>query len=802
MASNEKTAEYAITADPSGFIAGMDKASSASKDAAKQIEGHFNALGGMFGKLTGSIGTLMGVLAGGAAFNSAIEATKLWSGEVGGLSKQLSISTREASAMNVALRHLGIDQAVVTSAVDKMIKSMVSNANAYDVLGIKTKDANGAWRSAGEILPEVADKLRAITNTTQQNIAGQQLFGKGWSEAKAILKLSSEEMENARAKVKELHLEVDPGKLKKYKEAMNDVKLVTTSLQVQMGSALMPTLTTVGQFMGQEGPAMAAVFGYALKGVALVAGSLWLGLKDMGEGIGALAAQAVALASGDLTLMRQMGKIRDEEAAKNEAQLQKFQNAILNPPEMKSSGSSGTGGPAAIDFDLDDSASDKAAKAASRMAAWEEQLAIDKDGFERSQQLAGTMQEFGRARERDYWKKIIDTTKMSGDEKIQANRKYLAIEHDLRKDSFDSEVAGEKAKLEEFQHNFQERSVIAGRIYTDLAVRYGADSKEARAALGDVNKEQRKLAEQVLATNKVITEANRNKALADVEFAQQDAEMQLNSRQISVARMLDLEQGFEAKRYQIKMQSLLEEEALLAASPDRNPTALAALHAQLEDLERQHQLRVQQIKGRATIEQNKGMRDMYSNMQSGLQSVIAGTLNGTMRLRDIFKNLFSVVAGAVVEMLAKTAAQWAMNFVLEKTLGKASAISQIMANAGVAGAAATASAAAIPVYGWAIAPEAGIAASAAAMSYLPMASARGGYDIPSGVNPITQLHEREMVLPQKQADAVRNMAEGGRSGGDVHLHVSAVDGASVKKLFNDHAPALASALRRQAGKFS
>ena len=193
---------------------------------------------------------------------------------------------------------------------------------------------------------------------------------------------------------------------------------------------------------------------------------------------------------------------------------------------------------------------------------------------------------------------------------------------------------------------------------------------------------------------------------------------------------------------------------------------------------------------------------MYSNMQSGLQSVIAGTLNGTMRLRDIFKNLFSVVAGAVVEMLAKTAAQWAMNFVLEKTLGKASAISQIMANAGVAGAAATASAAAIPVYGWAIAPEAGIAASAAAMSYLPMASARGGYDIPSGVNPITQLHEREMVLPQKQADAVRNMAEGGRSGGDVHLHVSAVDGASVKKLFNDHAPALASALRRQAGKFS
>ena len=43
-------------------------------------------------------------------------------------------------------------------------------------------------------------------------------------------------------------------------------------------------------------------------------------------------------------------------------------------------------------------------------------------------------------------------------------------------------------------------------------------------------------------------------------------------------------------------------------------------------------------------------------------------------------------------------------------------------------------------------------------------SARGGYDIPSGVNPMTQLHEEEMVLPKEQANAVRDMAQG-TSGG-------------------------------------
>jgi hypothetical protein len=45
------------------------------------------------------------------------------------------------------------------------------------------------------------------------------------------------------------------------------------------------------------------------------------------------------------------------------------------------------------------------------------------------------------------------------------------------------------------------------------------------------------------------------------------------------------------------------------------------------------------------------------------------------------------------------------------------------------------------------------------------ASAEGGYDIPSGTNPITQLHEREMVLPRAQADVIRGLASNGGGGG-------------------------------------
>ena len=53
-------------------------------------------------------------------------------------------------------------------------------------------------------------------------------------------------------------------------------------------------------------------------------------------------------------------------------------------------------------------------------------------------------------------------------------------------------------------------------------------------------------------------------------------------------------------------------------------------------------------------------------------------------------------------------------------------------------------------------------------------SAAGGYDVPAGENPVTQLHEKEMVLPAQYADVIRGLAgNGGTAGsGDIHIHTS------------------------------
>ena len=117
---------------------------------------------------------------------------------------------------------------------------------------------------------------------------------------------------------------------------------------------------------------------------------------------------------------------------------------------------------------------------------------------------------------------------------------------------------------------------------------------------------------------------------------------------------------------------------------------------------------------------------------------------------------------------------------------------QVTADAGTAAAGAYASAAATPWIGWLIAPGAAAEAEAAVLSF-----AEKGFDVPPGVNPITQLHQNEMVLPAPHADVIRRLGQqgggGGTSNNTLNMNVSALDSRSVADMFRSNPGLIASA---------
>ena len=104
----------------------------------------------------------------------------------------------------------------------------------------------------------------------------------------------------------------------------------------------------------------------------------------------------------------------------------------------------------------------------------------------------------------------------------------------------------------------------------------------------------------------------------------------------------------------------------------------------------------------------------------------------------------------------------------------------------------------IPVVGPFIAPAAAAATLAGVLALAgDLRSAAGGFDVPAGLNPITQLHAKEMVLPEEYANVIRGLQQqqqgGAKGGGDVHLHVHALDSSDVTRFMQKNKGAVASA---------
>jgi hypothetical protein len=197
--------------------------------------------------------------------------------------------------------------------------------------------------------------------------------------------------------------------------------------------------------------------------------------------------------------------------------------------------------------------------------------------------------------------------------------------------------------------------------------------------------------------------------------------------------------------------------------------------------------------------------------------MLQGTLTFSNAVKGLWASLRQMVAHVILQMVQEWIAHEIRKLLfssltkikevaLETTskvaaiaASKGAALAQIPAAAAVAAVNAMASVAAIPMVGWAMAPGVGAATFASAMSFMPAVAAEGGFDIPAGVFPVTQLHEREMVLPAPLAERVRDMTGGGGGGDTIHVNIGgihALDGASVERVLLDNQGPLAKAIQR------
>lgn len=265
-------------------------------------------------------------------------------------------------------------------------------------------------------------------------------------------------------------------------------------------------------------------------------------------------------------------------------------------------------------------------------------------------------------------------------------------------------------------------------------------------------------------------QGDRDIALTDLQIEEESAREKYAARETNLAQYVAQLRQFEDSKYAIQAKALADEIELANLDPTADPAKTAQLYASLEKLASQHNLAMEKINSYAADQGRKQWQNLFTSISEAFANSIQGMLNSTKGFTGALRGLFTSMTSAIAQSFVGMAAKNIATMIQQAAVGKGIKLQEIYANAKTAASGAFSAVAGIPYVGPFLAPAAAAAAFAGTMAF---ASAEAGYDIPGGVNPLVQTHAREMVLPAKQADVIRDMADGGGgAGGHLNLNLS------------------------------
>lgn len=763
-------------------------------DMKNQLTGHVDGMNGVLGGLkTGIAGVgaafagVAALLAGGAIFSGAIQAASDEAGEIKKLINSLGMTAEAASKMKIALELVGMSAQDYVGIAMKFDRQLKSNERGLRALGVVTRDQNGSLLSQEALLQNATATMMTYKAGTDRNAFAMTAFGRSADEAFKLLELDDSIKKRAdelAVSLGEIVTDKDLSDMKAYKVEMGAVGVVVGSFAENLGAAVIPALTELAKgFMDIAVTVMPSVNGAVeMSGIAFEAFA-----DVVKDAIG----KSFKLVSD---FGAECGRVFGTEIPK--------------------------------DFKLFGNASQVTAG-----IIWGAATVIE-DGFAT---IVAGIKELG----------IIAITTYDAIYKAAALG-MLGSPVDAVKggiSAFKGVMNEYQAAIDANQLNYTKHLGYAEpeASHKTTGEREYRDPKAATeapkaATSGDAEKalaEQQRLAEEAARiaeeTRQAEIEGERAKAKSVIEIDKELLSQKLALGEISQEEYLIQTQSFEDRRYEIEKAALEDRKKLDEQDPTKNAARVATDYAAIEVLEKQHIARSIAAQTRMALQIRRQIEDirkpwtdLFSSMSSGIGRSIGGFVMGTQNLATSLKGIYTSIQNSFADMLGNMVSKW-IEDQLRMVFFKQTADSMNQASTAASAATtiatksaetaavvpmegakaasgAAASQASIPIVG----PLLAAAAFATIMALVigSMHSAEGGFDIPAGINPVTRLHSKEMVLPAQYADVIRGMSGKNGSGASgstgstaYNVSVTAMDGLSVRRFMNQHKTELMKALR-------
>lgn len=196
------------------------------------------------------IGTAMAAVGTGLAVmvKSAIDSADA----MRDLSIRVGVSTEVLSAYGYAASQTGTDIETLAKGLKVLSKNAADSLNptseqakVFDALGITVTDATGKLKGLDQLIPEIADKFKALEDGTTKAALAQALFGKAGLELTEFLNQGGDGLAEFTAKARELGIVVDgqtAAAADEFNDTLGDLKAQVSGMGLSIARELLPQL--------------------------------------------------------------------------------------------------------------------------------------------------------------------------------------------------------------------------------------------------------------------------------------------------------------------------------------------------------------------------------------------------------------------------------------------------------------------------------------------------------------------------------------------------------------------------------
>lgn len=183
----------------------------------------------------------------GVRLKGLIDNTASYGDQIDKSSQKMGISAEQYQKWDYVLQRNGSSIQIMQKGIKTLSKNMADGSDAFDTLGVSTKNADGSFRTAEEVMNDTMLALAGMQDGTERTALATQLFGsKVAQELAPTLNSGADGISGLRQKAEDLGLVMsDEGVAASaaYQDAMLDLDETMAGIKNTVGADLLPVVT-------------------------------------------------------------------------------------------------------------------------------------------------------------------------------------------------------------------------------------------------------------------------------------------------------------------------------------------------------------------------------------------------------------------------------------------------------------------------------------------------------------------------------------------------------------------------------